>query len=244
MVTVITVKSFSQSGGSGISGFVYGEDAQPVDGATVNVKNTATGFGTATATDKKGYFILRDLPVGIYTIEISSLNFQSQIIKDNPLNLGDRLVLQKIVLGKKTVELAEVKITSNSFTNSIDRLGTATAVSGRAMQKIPLASRNYSDLMVLSPLANGASLAGAKAGGTGYMLDGVSNRRATFGGLSDAAFSISSETIREFEVSSNSYDVTNGRGSGGVVKAITKSGTNTLAGAAWSYYGANSLAAK
>ena len=243
MVTVITVESVGQSGGSGISGFVYGDDAQPVDGATVSVKNTATGFGTATATDKKGYFILRDLPVGVYTIEISSLNFQSQVIKDNQLNLGDRLVLQKIVLGKKAVELAEVKITSNSFTNSIDRLGTATAVSGRTMQKIPLASRNYSDLMVLSPLANGASLAGAKAGGTGYMLDGVSNRRATFGGLSDAAFSISSETIREFEVSSNSYDVTNGRGSGGVVKAITKSGTNTLSGAAWSYYGANSLAA-
>ncbi|MEJ7680274.1 MAG: hypothetical protein WKG06_20950 [Segetibacter sp.] len=62
--------------------------------------------------------------------------------------------------------------------------------------------------------------------------------------MTDAAFSISSETIREFEVSTNPYDVTNGRGSGGVVKAITKSGTNTLSGAAWSYYGANSLAAK
>ncbi|MGH2624937.1 MAG: hypothetical protein ACRDE7_14815, partial [Sphingobacterium sp.] len=44
--------------------------------------------------------------------------------------------------------------------------------------------------------------------------------------------------------STNSYDVTNGRGSGGLVKAITKSGTNELHGSAWSYYGANSLAAK
>src|SRR6201999_1421710 len=101
----------------------------------------------------------------------------------------------------------------------------------------------YTDLMALSPLANGASLAGAKPGGTGYMLDGVSNRRAHFAGTTDAAFSISSETIREFEISTNSYDVTNGRGSGGVVKAITKSGTNTLSGSIWGYYGANSLAA-
>src|SRR6185369_1120437 len=127
--------------------------------------------------------------------------------------------------------------------NSVDRLGTGTAISGRSLQKIPLVTRNYTDLMALSPLANGASLAGAKAGGTGYMLDGVSNRRAHFSGITDAQFSISSETIREFEVSTNSYDVTNGRGSGGVVKAITKSGTNTLSGATWGYYGANSLAA-
>ncbi len=243
ITAIFAIESFSQSSGSGISGFVYADDTQPAEGATINAKNTATGFSAITVSDKKGYFVLRDLPVGIYTIEISSINFQTQIIKDNTLNLGDRLVLHKIVLGKTSAVLTEVKVTSNSFNNSIDRLGTATAVSGRAIQKIPLASRNYTDLMVLSPLANGASLAGAKAGGTGYMLDGVSNRRATFGGLSDAAFSISSETIREFEVSTNSYDVTNGRGSGGVVKAITKSGTNTLSGAAWSYYGANSLAA-
>lgn len=244
LAAIFAIDGFCQSAGSGISGFVYADNTQPADGATISVKNSATGFSAVAITNKKGYFLLSDLPVGNYTIEISSVNYQTQVLKDNQLNLGDRLVLHKIVLGKISAQLAEVKVTSNSFNNSVNRLGTATAVSGRAIQKIPLASRNYTDLMVLSPLANGASLAGAKAGGTGYMLDGVSNRRATFGGLSDAAFSISSETIREFEVSTNSYDVTNGRGSGGVVKAITKSGTNTLSGAAWSYYGANSLAAK
>ena len=244
LLTLLTAQGFGQSAGSSISGFIYADEKQPVEGAAVYVKNTGTGFSASAISDKKGYFVLRELPVGLYTIEITSLNFQPQILKDNQLNLGDRLVLQKIILSKTSTELKEVKVTSNSFTNSIDRLGTSTAVSGRAIQKIPLVSRNYADLMVLSPLANGASLAGAKAGGTGYMLDGVSNRRATFGGLSDAAFSISSETIREFEVSTNAYDVTNGRGSGGVVKAITKSGTNTLSGAAWGYYGANALAAK
>jgi len=237
-------KIFGQSSGSGISGFIYEETDKPLDGATIAIKNTATGFTTSTITSAKGYFTLRDLPVGVYNIEVSAIGFQTTVLKDNALNLGDRLVLHKIVLGKNATTLTEVTVHSNSFNNSVDRLGTGTAVSGRAIQKIPLASRNYTDLMALSPLANGASLAGAKAGGTGYMLDGVSNRRATFGGLTDAAFSISSETIREFEVSTNSYDVTNGRGSGGVVKAITKSGTNTLSGAAWGYYGANSLAAK
>ncbi|GGA85868.1 TonB-dependent receptor [Puia dinghuensis] len=234
---------FAQSGGSAISGLVYEESGKVIEAATISVRNTATGFTTTTITDKKGYFELRDLPVGPYDIEVSAVGAQTTVLKNNVLNLGDRLVLYKIPLSKSATTLSEVTVRSNSFNNSVDRLGTGTAVSARAIQKIPLVTRNYTDLMVLSPLANGASLAGAKAGGTGYMLDGVSNRRATFGGISDAQFSISSETIREFEVSTNSYDVTNGRGSGGVVKAITKSGTNTLSGASWGYYGANSLAA-
>jgi len=237
------ISAFAQNSGSGVTGFVYEEGDKPVDGATITVNNTGTGFTTSAVTNKKGYFTLRDLPVGTYNIEVSAIGFSSQVLKDNVLNLGDRLVLRKIVLGKNATTLSEVTVRSNSFNNSIDRLGTGTAVSGRALQRIPVATRNYTDLMILSPLANGASLAGAKGGGTGYMLDGVSNRRAHFAGTTDAAFSISSETIREFEVSTNSYDVTSGRGSGGVVKAITKSGTNTLAGSAWGYYGANSLAA-
>jgi len=240
---VIPAALLAQSSGSTISGFVYDDAGKPMEAATVNVQNTTTGFATNTVTDKKGYFELRDLPVGTYDITVSAVGAQTTLLKGNVLNLGDRLVLHKITIAKSTKELAEVTIRSNSFNNSVDRLGTSTAVSGRAIQKIPLVSRNYTDLMLLSPLANGANLAGAKAGGTGYMLDGVSNRRADFGGISDAAFSISSETIREFEVSTNSYDVTNGRGSGGVVTAITKSGTNKLSGAAWGYYGASSLAA-
>lgn len=234
---------FAQSNGSGISGFVYDDAGKSFDGATINIRNTATGFTTSTSSNKKGYFTFSDLPVGIYTIEVSAAGTQKTILKDNVLNLGDRLVLHKVELSRNTTTLSEITVHSSSFTNSVDRLGTGTAISARAMQKLPLVSRNYTDLMVFSPLANGASLAGAKAGGTGYLLDGISNRRAHFGGISDAAFSISSETIREFEVSTNSYDVTNGRGSGGVVKAITKSGTNTFSGSAWSYYGANSLAA-
>jgi len=234
---------FAQNSGSAVSGFIYDESGKAFDMATVSVRNTATGFSTTTVSDKKGYFSFNDLPVGPYDIEISATGAQTAVLKNNQLTLGDRLVLHKITLSKSVKTLEQVTVSSTPFNNSVDRLGTSTKVSGRAIQKIPLVSRNYTDLVALSPLANGQSLAGAKPSGTGYMLDGVSNRRAHFSGISDAQFSISSELIREFEVSTNGYDVTNGRGSGGVVKAITKSGTNTLSGSSWGYYGANSLAA-
>ena len=215
-----TFYSFSQGTGSSISGSVFG-DAQMLEGASVKIKNVSTGFTTASITDKKGYFILRDLPVGIYNIEIIALNFQTQLLTNNALNLGDHLVLGKITLSNSSQTLAEVKVTSNSFANSRDRLGTATAVSERAIRKIPMASRNYTELVNLSPLAFGTSLQGAKSGGTGYLLDGVSNRRTLFGGLTDGAFSISSEDIREFEVETNSYDVMHSQVLHGLTMALT-----------------------
>lgn len=230
--------------GSAISGFVRQNDNTPIDAASIAAKNVLTGFIGHAITNKNGYFSMLNLPVGTYTIIISYVGFDSMELKNNVLNFGDRLALNNIVLKTSSGnELDEVQVTSNSFKNSIDRLGTSTGISSRSIQKIPTVSRNYTDLMYLSPLANGSSLAGAKGGGTGYMIDGVSNRRAHFSGTTDAAFSISSEVIREVQIATNSYDVTSGRGSGGVVKAITKSGTNTFSGSAWAYYGANALAA-
>jgi hypothetical protein len=240
----LNLYSFAQGSGSSISGFVYNQDKKPAKGSAIHVINTNNGFTATTVADKVGYFILRELPVGVYTIQISEVNAASKILKDNVLNFGDHLVLQQIALSNNGNTLSEVVVKSTSFTNSVDRLGAGTAVTSRTLQKIPIATRNYTDLMFLSPLASGSSLAGAKSGGIGYMLDGVSNRRATFGKVTDAAFPISSETIREFEISTNAYDVTTGRGSGGLVRAITKSGTNNFSGSVWGYYGGNSLAAK
>src|SRR5882762_6192803 len=91
--------AMAQSSGSGISGFVYEEgDNKPLESATIMVKNPATGFTTSTITNKQGYFVFRELPVGAYNIEISAVGFQSTVMKDNNLNLGDRLVLHKISL--------------------------------------------------------------------------------------------------------------------------------------------------
>jgi hypothetical protein len=240
----VQIKLQAQSNGSGISGFIFTADNKPAEGASIVLNNTNNGFISTTVADKKGYFVMRELPVGIYTIRIAEINSATQVFNNVTLNLGDHLVIQKVILSSKTNTLTEVIVKSNSFTNSVDRLGTGTAVTSRTLQKLPTATRHYTDMMFLSPLASGSTLQGSKTGGVGYMLDGVSNRRATFGKVTDAAFSISSETIREFEISTNDYDVTSGRGSGGLVRAITKSGTNKFAGSVWGYYGGNSLAQK
>src|ERR1700743_20975 len=95
LLLFITFAIRAQSSGSGISGFIYDESGHPFEAATIAVTNTSTGVSTTNTTDKKGYFALRDLPVGPYDISISAVGAQSAILKNNVLNLGDRLVLHK-----------------------------------------------------------------------------------------------------------------------------------------------------
>ena len=215
----------------------------PLQGVTIRAVNSSTGFSTIVASDTKGKFQINNLPVGPYTLIFSYTGYQSKEITGNALNLGDQLNLPPVNLEQGDNTLSTVTISSSSFNNAKDRLGAATSITGKALKTLPLQSRNYLDLAALSPLSTpGGALAGTKAGGTGFLIDGVTNRRTVFGQPTGGAYPMSLENIREFEVETNSYDVTNGRGSGGVVKAITKSGTNEFSGAAWAYYAANSLA--
>jgi hypothetical protein len=239
----VSVLTFGQGTDISINGYLLDSTAgKPLSGASVTAKNLSTGFSTTVATDIKGQFKVANLPVGNYKIILSHIGFQSKELSGISLNLGDRLSLSSIRLSAGAALLAEVSVTSTSFTNSKDRLGASTAITGRALQKLPLQTRNYLELATLSPLSAGnGAIGGTKPGGTGFLIDGVSNRRTLFGQPTEGAFPISLENVREFEVETNSYDVTNGRGSGGVVKAITKSGTNTFTGAIWTYYTANSL---
>src|SRR3569833_100137 len=105
--------AMAQSSGSGISGFVYDDNGKLVESATISVKNRATGFASSTITNKQGYFIFRELPVGTYNIEVSGVGFQPTVLKDNVLNLGDRLVLHKLALSKSATTLTEVTVHSS-----------------------------------------------------------------------------------------------------------------------------------
>ena len=68
----VQIKLQAQSNGSGISGFVFTADNKPAEGASIVLNNTNNGFISTTVADKKGYFVMRELPVGIYTVRTVS----------------------------------------------------------------------------------------------------------------------------------------------------------------------------
>ncbi|HMF70219.1 MAG TPA: carboxypeptidase regulatory-like domain-containing protein, partial [Flavitalea sp.] len=243
LLSSVQMNSFAQGTDASFAGTVKDEsNGELLSGATVQVKNTMTGFVTTTLTNMKGEFSLKDLPLGgPYHLQIEYTGYQILLLKGFQLNLGDRIDLKAISLKRGADELQEVTVTANNFMNRKDRLGAGYAVTGKDIQRLPTTTRNYTELASLSPLTKGGSIGGAKDGGTGFLIDGVTNRRTAFGGPVGGAFPVSLETVREFEIVSNSYDVTNGRGSGGVIKAVTKSGTNQFHGTAWGFYSGNTL---
>ena len=244
MFTAFHIKKVCAQGtDASITGKVFSqENYESLPGATIIVKNESTGFATGTITDVNGKFVLKDLPLGgPYSVTIQFVGYQSQVIKGYNLNLGDQVVIGNVELLQGTQVLKEIEVSGNGFQQRRDRLGSATAVTGKDLEKLPTTTRNYTELAALSPHTKGGAIAGNKPGTSGFLLDGVTNRRAVFGQPVGGAFPISMETIREFEIVTNSYEVTNGRGAGGVVKAATKSGTNKFSGSAFAFYSGDFL---
>ncbi|RYF75182.1 MAG: TonB-dependent receptor, partial [Cytophagaceae bacterium] len=207
----------------------------PAIGATVSVRNESTGFQTSTVTNEKGDFSFAQLPLGTpYTISVKYVGFADQKKTGYSLNFGDQLKVNFDMKSSAT-ELDEVSITGADLHNSVKTLGASTAITEKELTKLPVNGRNFTSLIDLSPVSNGSTLAGQLASSTNYTVDGMTARSMVAGGNSGGAYSISMEAIREFKVVTNEYDVTNGRSGGGSITTVTKSGTNTLSGSAFTF---------
>src|SRR5262249_36158615 len=122
-------------------------------------------------------------------------------------------------------------------------MGANYRVSTEQLAAIPAVNRNFTDLAALAPTTGvQASMLGQRWTSTDIRIDGAQARNMLRAGEFGAGpFTLSMEAIREFEVTSPSYDVTQGRQGGGTVRAATKAGTNTWTGSAFTYYRGSDL---
>ncbi|WP_324670603.1 TonB-dependent receptor [Hymenobacter sp. GOD-10R] len=234
---------FGQSTDASISGRVVDEKGIMLPGVTIVVRNEATGFQTNTVTNGEGRYFLRQLPLGKpYSVRASYIGSATQVKNELALNLGDQLAVD-FKMQPSTVGLNEVVVRGNALNSRVDRLGSSTAITDQTIRQIPTLNRSFTNLASLAPTSNGGSISGQLASSTNYLIDGVSARNnLTSGAVGNGPYSLSLEAIREFEVATNVYDVTQGRQGGGTISAVTKSGTNTFTGSVFDYYRADFLA--
>jgi hypothetical protein len=230
-------QSFGQGTDATIYGKVLDEKGEAIPGATIRVKNLSTGFQTGTVTDLEGEYHLQQLPLGKpYSITISYVGYQTQQFNDYSLNQGDKLKIDaKLVQGD--VLLEGITVNASTFINKeAERAGAATAVTSSQMKQLPIEGRNFQALIALSPLQgrSGSGLSGQRASSTNVTVDGTNARNMyTNGAVGNGPYTISQEAIREFQVSTNNYDVSQGRQGGGAINVVTKNGTNTMEGSAF-----------
>lgn len=243
---IVHPRLLAQTTQASLSGTVLNNEKKPQVGASVSVRNESTGFVTKTLTNTKGEYTFKELPLGgPYTVQVTYTGYGEQKRSGYNLNQGDAVRVDvDMQLQETTLEV--VQVVGSGLKNKIENTGAATAISARAITRLPVNGRNFTTLMDLSPLSRGGNIAGQLGSSTNYTIDGMNAKNPTSAGpttsRSGAPYSISIEAVREFKVVTNQYDVTYGRSGGGTVSAVTKSGTNTLSGSVFGYGRANWLA--
>ena len=217
-----------------------------VPNASVTVKNASTGVEWSVAATSTGRFALLQLPLGgPYTVTVRHVGFRPEPRSGYELSLGSR-VLVDVVLHRAAAELAPTIVLSSKTEHRTPSMGANYRVSAEQLSGVPAVNRNFTDLSALSP-ATGvqSSLFGQRWTSTDIRVDGALARNMLRAGEFGAGpFTLSMEAIREFEVTSAVYDVTQGRQGAGSIRAATKAGTNTWTGSAFTYYRGSDLTAE
>lgn len=247
LISLLVIQSaaiFAQGTDASIEVSVTDPDKKPVPGATITLLNTSTGFTTKGSSQKNGLFRFEQLPLGgPYKISVTFIGFQPVTKDGYMLNQGSSLRIP-VSMSEEAAVLQEVTVTYNDFKGRDERLGRSTLIDAKEIQRLPSTNRNFTNLAQLSPMiGTDFNIGGVNSRNDAFTVDGVTAKESSFGGPDQLPYTFSIEALREFEVVTNSYDVTEGRSVAGGIKAVTKSGTNQFHGSVFSYFWDDQLGA-
>ena len=232
-----------------ISGVVQDASKGALPGATVTVKDVDTGRARVLTTDSEGRYRADALAPGKYSVTVELSGFRTAEFESITISVGQATALnielsiggmtEKVIV---TVDQALVQTKESSVTALVDQ---------SQIRELPLNGRDFSQLTLLqlgvtaSPstsqqvdrgMGTQVSIAGARPNQISYQLDGTDANTQGNGSPGSAAGGLLGvDTVREFQVLVNNYSAEYGRSAGGIVTAITRSGTNTMRGSAFEF---------
>lgn len=240
-----------------ILGTVKDQTDAVLPGATVAVTNIDTGVKRSATTGTRGEYRIPALGVGTYRVQASVTGFQTSVRSGIALSVGREAVVD---FSLKLGDVAEqVTVTSEAPVIETTTATVSGLVDPKQMRDIPLNARSFLELV---PLQAGAvfaeagsssatkgfgrklSIVGTRYASNLFLLDGADINDAAGVAGSAAKTMAGVETVREFRVVTNAYDAEYGRHTGGVISAITKSGTNDFHGSVFEFLRNDNLDAR
>ena len=217
------------------AGAVTDSTGAVLPGVTITAVHTASGNTFTTVTDERGEFRL-PVRVGTYTItaELSGFTIVNRSLQ---ILIGQTTPVD-IQMAPSTVQ-ETVTVTGEAPLVDTTSSTVGTNIDPRQVQELPLNGRNWMDLTLLAPGARRNEGGGMAQFRQGYSQTNVDGQQLTINYHSQTDTEqpgFSRDAIAEFEVIANRFDATQGRSSGMVVNAITKSGTNDYAGSIGGYF--------
>lgn len=249
---------FGQGRTATLTGVVMDATGAAVPGATVEATGHSTSVERRTESDRLGGYRIPLLDPGTYRVEVRSDGFKAAVLDSVELAVDHATVLdislevgQVVETTTVTATPALVAVSSGAVASLVDRATTET---------LPLNGRDYVQLAVLQVGATQAraqinnsnngrgmhlSIAGSRPQQNNFRLDGVSvsdYSGATPGSASGLNLGV--EAIEEFSVLSNAYSAQYGRAAGGVMNAVTRSGSNDFHGSGYWFHRNDNLDAR
>jgi Carboxypeptidase regulatory-like domain/TonB dependent receptor len=230
--------AFGQSTTDGaIGGLVADQTGASLPGVSVTARNVATNASAESITDTAGRFLVIRLQPGIYVVEVTLPGFATNRRENVIVEVGrvTNLDIALAVAGQTET----VDVVGQSPIINTDQSDFSTNINQTTIANLPTNTRRWSTFALMTPgaapdgnfgLVSFRGISGLLNSNT---VDGGDNTQAFFAeerGRTRLAYSLSSDAVREFQVTTSNYSAEYGRAAGGVVNAVTKSGTNTFHG--------------
>jgi len=245
LLSTSMVMAQSQTTGR-LVGTVTDEKGGALPGAAVTVTNTASGEERTVVADEAGHFIVPLLPPGSYNVSVTANGFKKFIAEDVRVTITETATLDPSLVVGAVSESVTVEAAPQLAQTDGAQLGRV--VDGRAVSDLPLATRNFTQILGLSPGAatylpdntsvgrnsQNISVNGGRVTNNNFQINGVDAN--SMGTNSAPSLSVPApESIQEFKVQTSLYDATFGRSGGGNIQAVTKSGGNEFHGTGYGF---------
>ena len=250
------VAVWAQVAGGTISGTITDPSEKLIPQAQVSITNVDTGITTTVMTNADGFFSAPNLLPGEYEITVSAKGFTTETVKGITLTVGAQQVFN-LMLHVGSAAKTVVEVSTEAPAVQLASSDISAVVNATTVRELPLNGRSWTDLAALQPgvdaiqtqptFAVGAdrgnrgfglqlTISGARPQQNNYRLDGVSlNEYANGAPGSVLGGNLGVDAIQEFSVLTSNYSAEYGKTSGGVVNAITRSGTNGFHGSAYEF---------
>ncbi len=232
-----------------IRGLVTDASSAVISGAQVTVTQTDTGRIRTTATGSDGYFVLPNLPVGPYRLEVSSPSFATHIQTGIILQVGNNVQINvALQVGAVT---QEVQVTADAAMVETQDTSVSQVIDQMRIVQLPLNGRQATDLILLAggaaiapnaanrfitthdwPTAAPVSVSGGQGNANNYLLDGADHRDTHSNINMPYPFP---DALQEFSVQTGGLSARNGVQAGAMVNVVTKSGTNQIHGSLFEF---------
>ncbi|MGD9564163.1 MAG: TonB-dependent receptor [Pyrinomonadaceae bacterium] len=224
-----------------------------VAGATVTVRNLATGLSRGVTAGSQGDYQIIGLPPGEYEVTAEAPTFKKVVIASVRLTVGQRADLPiTLEVGEAsavvTISGEDVQLVETS------RSTVANTIGQERIENLPINERSATGFaLTLSTVGrdngrpigpaptSGLNIGGQRGRSTQVNVDGAD---FTDNSINAARTTVSQEAVQEYQVATNSYTAEFGRATGGIVNVVTKSGTNSFRGNVFGFIRDKSIQAR